>query len=505
MPKFTYPIPDAYLQVERKVAMEMTKFIIGVAGKNDSIIRSFSGLGEQRPQFDSIDAKSLSRDSAHWQHSSKLGVTFNEEYIEEDFLTTTVHQMNNPNVFADYELGIRVCPIYMPTEGTLTLTYRCEDRHEAQMFRDRFRTKVSENRQEFTTKAEYEYGLPRPMLEVIHEVHRLRENVAGYDESFSKWFYERVSKKFTILKTMSGSNPEPVFKERQEGIVAYFDMTTVPEIQQEQNGSVCTVSFDFKYRYEKPAMLYIDYPLVVHQQLIGKKFRGDGLTPRFSKFRGSKSYIKTCYDYFANMYTFPDGVQYGFRFPWYDEWLNPRERRDVYNVVTAVLSYAKGVAPIDITQIPGSEFTEVTLEYLRANYQAVTRYGESPLHLAIFEGDNPISSDKYHLDENLNLVFDMEIDLRKTYRMQLMLLGNLTILTEYHVERWREHGEFTRAVLQSLFPGDPVDVKLVGGRVFPKKELYEYIKRAPMTPTDFKLRARHILMTVMSVLIKTRR
>lgn len=507
MPRISLPIADVYTQVERKVAINMAKTIIKLAALDDDVIVSFPGKGEEQPLQGSRNDKDKGTETPNLSHSSKLSIQFTEEYEEADILTTTVHQINNLNLFADAELGIRMCPVYLPTTGRLTLTYRCEDEYEATQFRDRFRVKCSENRAEFILSSDYEYSMPKQFMLLLYQIWTLRENKAGYGESFSQWFNAHVSDKSTILTNLAGKQSLQAFRERQDNITAWFDFTTPPPINKEQQGAVRTVEFEFHYRYEKPAHMYMQWPIVIHQQLLPKMYRGDGVDKTYAKMEGSMSAINQGMQMFREMDTWPQGSYHGVRVPYFDEWINTTQHRDTSNIITLLVTLDKPDATntVSLKSLPFFKLKDTVVEYMSKYASRQTIYGKSPFLVTVYENDNKLSERLVKLDSDLTLHFDFVPDLRKTYRLQISLLCNLTILSDADIEELRLNPEMCTMILQAYFPKEKIEVKYIAGKLFPKKILWEYLRRAHRTPKHYLLNQERLLRRVGVFIVDTRR
>lgn len=505
MPRIIIPIPDVYEEVERRIAMAMSKLIVEVGGIQKDIPISYPGWSEQRTQQNSVGIKNDQSNPIRPSTTSKLSITMSEEYVESDYLTTTVHQQNNLNLFADGAIPVRMAPIYLPTEGTLTVTYRCLDLKEATAFRDYFRIRCSENRGEFILKAKYHYGFPIKAFAILEEIHRLRENVAGYGDTLADWIKNHISEKMSIVTTQAGTQPLMVFNEEQDNIVAFFDFTEPPEIQSADNGAVRTVDFTFKYRYEKPAYMLLKYPLVIHQQILGEKFRGDVSDKSYSKMQGSKSIISQNYDYFRNLYTKPDGMYVGVRIPYYDDWENPNQHQQTFNIVTALMAFrSENVGEtVDLNELPNYQLAPLVKQFFEENPAWITKYTASPFLVTVFKDDVPVSEDLIEMDSNLVVHFNFPMTLRNTYHIQISLLANLTIIENANLEKLREYPDLCKLIFQAFFPGDPVDVKYVGGKLFPKIQFWEYIRRAHNTPGHYKFNPKASLNLVGQFAIQT--
>lgn len=434
MPRATLPIPESYVTITRPVVMEVVRNIRDITGMQDDQFRiSYQGYPEQSAIFNtSLSETNDPGNTAFFNELGKVSIAVSETYQEDALTTTPIHYANELAVFLDKALNVEIKPLRHFSEVVIEFRYRAEDLQSARSWADMIRYKISEDRIENVHEIPYEYSLPTPFVMILGEIHRLRELQGGYNEDFGTWFNTHVSKKLTVLTKLNGEGTVLVFKEEQKNVYGWFDFTTPPVPEKGEYGSTFLASFSYTFRYEKPSAMAMYYPIVVHNQLLPKHFRGDHRDVQYAGMVGDMSLQNQRYDYFRKEQNVWQEQWEGIRLPKFDDWL-PKHLPSTHATLALIFCQVKESSPTvlgSIGTIPGYAIKEPWLSFIKEEHAFLKLPTGSVFQVLVFENDDQLDPTLIEIDHELTITIPVGLDIRKNYHVMLTLETDLSRLSE---------------------------------------------------------------------------
>lgn len=273
MPNVVTPVSNLEASVERPVILDIVRQVMELTQISSRTPIRFYGdeaKGAQKNSTIGDDGKGENR----WNYDDKLVIEVDEDYERDRFLSTAVKEAENQFIFRDSKLGVAIKPVYASTEVTIHFRYRARDKNQANRWRNEIRTRCSMQRGVKVHNATYHYQIPLKLLELLYEIWRLREAQAGYGEDFNKYFAERLTTNASIVSNLNGKEQHWAVGETQGRIQGYFDFEGIPDkAEKEGEHDTYTTTFAYKFHYDKPLECNMQYPIVIHQQLLGTDYR----------------------------------------------------------------------------------------------------------------------------------------------------------------------------------------------------------------------------------------
>jgi len=434
MPRAALPVPESYVSITRPVVVEVVRNVRDITGIQDDRFRiSYQGYPEQSHIFNTnTGSPNDPGDTAFFKELGKISVRVTENYQEDMLTTTPVHYANELAVFLDQALNVEIKPLRHFSEVVIEFQYRAEDLQSAKAWTDMIRYKISEDRIENVHELPYEYSLPIPFMLILGELHRLRERQGGYGEDFGTWFNNHVSKKLTVLTKLNGEGTLLVFNEEQKNVYGWFDFTTPPTPEKTENGSTFIATFSYTFRYEKPSAVAMYYPIVVHNQLLAKKFRGDQRDVQYAGMVGDMALQNQRFDYFRKEQNVWHEQWEGIRLPTFDDWL-PKQLPFSLATLALLFCQVNTAAPTslgNIANIPGYAIQDPWLSFMKEEHAFLALPTGSPFHVLVFENDDQLDSSLITIDDELNITIPTGLDIRKNYHVMLTVETDLSKLHE---------------------------------------------------------------------------
>jgi hypothetical protein len=460
MPIIVFPNEETQQSVTRSVVLAAVDAIREKTGIPDDIRIVYPGETETAPQPNST---MTGYTGPVFGAKETLLIEITEEHEEDALVATPVLQPESLAWFKDWALSTAVRPVYVESKITITVKYKARDKTTAERWRNQIRTKWAQSVAGYVFDASYMQLFPEEFLVILKEIHRLRESTAPYNEDWYTYFKGHTTPRLTTVTNQSGSHARYAFPETQSGIQGIFDFEGMPEEgSRESESSAWTVSFSFHFNYDKPVSAVMNYPVMIHNQVLDQYYRpAPEDTHKFPDrkvlYHGKYSYLNYQLESGSQLQRFAS--KYGdILVPEYSEFvpefvyprtnslvtfmmqLDLNDHRDVFNLPDAI------VAMLD------HEIKPAVLAFLRAEAKWLTKQAQTIYNVALYEGMELMQSTCLTVDANLNIKTTFDMNPRNIYHLRFGILWDWSMIPADRWEEIRKHGE---AVLESLKAIDP--------------------------------------------------
>jgi len=452
MSKFALDLSDTYETIIRPISLDIIEAIKRSTGipKNTRIIFADEG---NKPINNGSSLDDSTTD-AIFDHGDSINLRVSALYTPESMLTSAVYQKEHLEVFTDHKLGIHLTPVYGETELTMTVQYRAESKSAAERWQAGIKRKVAVGLKESIHDVDYHYLIPKHMLVMLVEFHELREQQAGYGEALQEYFQAHQSPKLTSLSNLAGNATTVGVRETQRGIVGYYSFDDIPELEQGESGSNWIAEFTYKVKFDRPTSMVIDYPLVIHNQLIPSKYID--LEADYNLKLSTYLAGMTRYNFNHMLENRPEvgsGIS-GYSIPCFDNWLPTQ----IIPSTTTVARILLGLSPdnltsvMSLTEMGDFAFDDIIVEYMKDVQQKLFLSGEAALMVNLYSGELIVDSTKLSIDEDLNITVSDDLDLRNIYHVRVSIANDWSRLSAKAIDYLRSHGTLCNLLLSSLAP-----------------------------------------------------
>lgn len=444
MPNISLPLDDLHDSVERPVIFSIVRELLEITELSDKTSISFYDDEGKAAQVGSLINPYPDRRNK-WPFDERVRIEVEEDFDPGYAYSIHTKQPEHIPIFKDEDIGAIIRPIYSPTKVVINFTYRARDKNQAMRWRNNIRGKAAMFRDVNLHEISYHTHLQEEFIVIIKELHRLRENVAGYGESFDTYFAQHLSDKASIKTNLGGKAVLWGVDERQIRVQGLFDFEGAPE-KGEKDGTndAWSVTFSYKFEYQKPIMMNMVYPIVVHNQVLSSKYRPTEKVYRLEDQNRSFSLSNRAYNAFESdtkvlTYKGNDGIS----IPAFDEFAPKSILPSTVNVMTClvVVDTAVGGNPrklMNLGDLGEVSLNPTVLDFIRQmEYPFLGKDYHSVFSLSLYRHGTLIESGSLHIDQNLDIYSNYDLDLRKTYRIRLGLVTNFTYLRKEALDRIR--------------------------------------------------------------------
>lgn len=457
MPNLVLTNPGVQDSVTRPVVLDIVRQILIWTGLPKDTQILFPGYDERPPQTGSTI--SIEKEFNFFDAHSMWKISIEEVHQEDRGLSMAVLYDDNPRIFDDEDARVWIRPAYSPCDVTLRIKSRFTDKNQAIRWREDIRTRIGMNRDVRTHFVSYSYLLPLEFIKVLEEIHRMREmeDQEPYGQTLEEYFQFYFSPKARLLSTMIGTNKQWGVAETQARILGYFDFQLHPE-QNEKDGesSVHNIEFTYTFKYDKPSASVMSYPLVINNQLINKNYRPTSRDERVEDYVQQYSQSAFNFRWFENSVPTENIGMPGISIPDFDDFLPARGTvpPDTLRVLTGLttIDLDNPLELLSLEQLGTHNLNDDVLEFMRTEYQWMTKLGMSIFNIMVYRNEYPLQKDHYTIGSDLMVRLVNPPSLRDTFHVRLSLFQRPRLLPKEAKDRLRNNCTLTRKIFSVLKP-----------------------------------------------------
>lgn len=459
MPQLMLPIPEVTDQVTRPIVLDIVRQIVTATRLDENAKILFPGDEEHTPLTGSTISKD-GKEIATFPHENQIKIEINETIESDNVLTRAVLKEEHLPIFRDSKLDILMKPVYAHTKTEIQFNIRFTDRATAKRWINEAKNKISLGRLYPLHEVTYSYTIPLPYIALLQEIHRLRENVAPYNEDFDTYFNKHKTPNVTELTNVGGKVVRKGVRETQQRILGMFDFVEEPERGSKDEADAWLIGFTYTIQYEKPSAVVLQYPIVVHNQLLDTKYRPDrrdAPTPKpYDVKRSYASSIKYMSIFETDSLYFNWIQNRGIAVPDFDEWLPSSVVEGTYRMVTYLIGLTEQdrIDLVNIKELPETSGLDKDLEsfLIHSELPFVNRPTESVFQVSLYEDFDMLDSSSIYIDSDYNIKATSNLDLRKQYHVRISVYWDWTKLSDAALDRLRRHPLVVKKLVGYLYP-----------------------------------------------------
>lgn len=448
MPNISLPLDDLHDSVERPVIFSVVKELLEITEISDKTNISFYDTEGKAAQVGSLITKDPEKRNK-WPFDERVRIEVDEDFDPNSFYSIHTKTPEHIPVFRDDAIGAVIRPIYSPTKVSISFTYRARDKNQAMRWRNNVRAKTAMYRDINLHELSYHTHLQEEFIVIIKELHRLRERVAGYGDSFDTYFAQHLSDKASIKTNLGGKSVLWGVDERQVRVQGLFDFEGAPEKgEKDGENDAWSISFTYRFEYQKPILMNMVYPIVVHNQVLSSKYRPVEKAYRVEDQSRSMSMSNRAYNAFeSDTKVLTHKGNDGLSIPAFDEFAPKSILPTTVNVMTClvVVDTTPGANPrklMNLAELGDTNLNPSILKFMKdVEHLFLGKDYQSIFSLSLYRHGSLLEENSLTVDSNLDIYSTFDLDLRKTYRIRLGLVTNFTYLRKEALDRIQAFGK----------------------------------------------------------------
>lgn len=389
MPIVTVPLKDVEQTITRPVIQQIIEQVRVNTGLKDSMKIFYPGdTGIMQSQGSSITSDNNNK--AVFEASEILFVEVTEVPDEEELGINPMTRKDVPPIFLDGDVGFMLRPTTQRYNYTVNFIYQSKSKTSVTRWRTSMLTKLQQDARQWLLSFQYGMTIPDEYKDLITNIHKNREEVDPYGETLGDYLKRYCSDQTTIIGNQAGEEKELVFTKKDTRVVGQFDFGAIPdEPSYDQGQGLWSISFPFKFNWQKPAEIAANYPIAVHNAMLPDRF----VIPKSTHYANAGENFNTVRDGFVadmerfEMNTVMDvSARVGghLRLPYFDDHSFPPSITSYSPVFSALC----GLDPDDPTRIidlandlDDWRLDPIILDYLLSERDKIVRPYESVFYL----------------------------------------------------------------------------------------------------------------------------
>jgi hypothetical protein len=438
--------------VTRPVILEITRSLFEITGIPKDTRIFYPDEDNKRAQ----PGSTINRDGVpvFFQSAGEVAIEVEENYERDRILAHAIVRPENLFIFRDDALQVAIKPAYSPTDVTINFKYRALDKSSALRWRDDLMNRVAMSQEINLHKVSYSYFLPTACIDLLTEVHRLRENVDPYGDTFEQYFTKMASNKVSKVTNLSGEQFAYAVAETQRRIQGYFDFEGAPERgDKTDENATWTISFSYKFNYDKPIECVLRYPLMVHNQVIGDDYRPTPMPD--SNEEHLRSYaLSTSAFYEFESGKKPLSAEFGFRIPEYDD-MQPSDALPYTRMVFQAMTTVDDAYPthfLSLKDLGDIEFKPEIIAFMKGEAPFMNKPYQSIFNVGMTCMGVLSAAKNVWVDTDLDVHCSYIRNKRNYYHVILSIVTNLEMLSKDALDRLRNNGGVLISILDAIDP-----------------------------------------------------
>lgn len=487
MPRFALEIEETYQNILRPAILKISDDILDLTSIKDETDIAFAGFAKQVINGQSVMG-SDEEDNVNFSHDNRLTIESEVTYPEDKIFDSAPFKGSMAPIVFDEDLSIKVVPVLYQRKVDLSFVLRMTDRPSAMRWIGEIRRRVGQTLKQMYHRIDYSYPIHGKMINTLKHLYDLKENQAGNGETFGEWIVRNAGIELTTLTNRAGDGELLAVKQTQIGIKGQYSFNPVPETVKGDSGDTYTVSFTYSFEFDCPTSLTIEYPLVVHNQLVDQGYRAscDHNVPLVlgtpTKLQWGMGYAD---NQFRTFRPFEPVV-----LPCFDDWLPdqiPMKTAGVYTSMIAV----DVENPFDVMDLKdlGGEFTlaDWLVDMMSLYHDKLPILSESPVVVTLYKNDLWVDDRLLKVSPDLKLTTTEPMDITARYHVRLSLYVDLTLLSESAIRTLLKHGKRCTCLLATLAPELIKQIpKILSNGAMRKIEFWKFIRQLHETNAMYK-------------------
>lgn len=459
MPIFISEVPELDLNVRRPVVDKIIRDLFDQTNiRPDELNIIQMGSADAIPALNSSMNQSVKKERLN--ADTRIEVTISEEVTNK--INAPVRYNEYPMIFCDEDLFVQMKTSYKQTKNTIDVTFISKSRADALNWMNSIQRQVSQRSFNPIHTVEYYYPIPIQYMYALSKIHELREKIAPYNESFGKWLRDHFTDTMTTITNQAGTQIQFAIKEVQTNVIGYYEFSEDPPKPEKGNGETnWTVSFSYSFWYERPADCLIEYPIVIHNQIIPKEIRDDrkieDLYPLHYTLTNSGQA-------FANFNAYNRPLQKFDKFtgnavPHFDDWF-PSYFLPDYESMIRVASCVDPNNPKWVGSLLDTDpyvYKEAIIKYMKDEYKWLNKRSENLFLISLHRFNQLYATDNLIIDNELNVFTKQDMGLRDMWHLDTDVCNDISVLSDRALEALGKHPDAFDAYVDAYYPGTPLD------------------------------------------------
>lgn len=417
----------------------------------------------------------------------------------------------NPEIFHDAKLGVRVTPTHQQTRLEMTIRLRSTDRDKLIKWLAGFnRTRTLRGGTNYH-QVQYLYVVPDPIIAYIRDIHYLSEQVHPYGITLAEYLKKHAGGKLSRQTMLNGKSDKIAVNIHASGVMGqYGEIPPAPE--RNTDAAYSEIEFTYTVRYEKPVSLTLEWQPTIHNQRVPKDYIKFFHRPNPVQLPPGLPDTTT-----AKLIDIPfpkENAPVIFVDP-VDPWQVPRVREDYQPLmyVPIQLDLTDPFDVLDLKSLVAHGLPQYVLDLLALVPTLADDPYQGAFLVELFAVDHEVTQPGLVINDQLEVRIAPKCHVfpRQRHYLQIAALEDLSRLNDRYLERLRYNPTLCLQLIQLFIPtmtlsGDRGHLKVVGDPPHVTMDSWSKVLKTIPTTSEYYIRYyMQFFSLVMSLNITVRR
>jgi len=374
----------------------------------------------------------------------RINIFAREEYNQDDIASTAVLQNNSFPIFRDNTNDIFINLVYIKVDYTLEVAYTSPSRTECIRWRDDIRARLSQMQSHMVHDVSYIVFLPTIVQDFISDMHENINRLAPID--IVEYFRIHGDNRLRLYTDLNSNNPQIGLEEIQTRILGLYDFSPLPEeVEKDKETGTYTVKFNYKFSFDRPALVRIMYPIMVANKIVPSKYLEHITNPlNYLNQEKKKNLVYTQSGHFLSKFEAHRQLEYRIntdlpiRIPYFDNY-QERKMFPGYAVQATILVDINEVDKrtlLNLKDLKRYHIRDDILQYIingEKNY--ITKPYQSFIYIGVSQRDKHYNNHILTIDDDLNVKSTVDLDLMRETRIIFNFIYDFTYLNKAALQR----------------------------------------------------------------------
>lgn len=455
MPNARIEIPDTENAIFRPVVLDVVRQLCEITGIPTDTRILFPGDKTETYQQGSTIGEirsNVERTSLPFNDQIRIDVT---EQTYQGNMALSAYRSDMTPIFYDNKLGVALRPVKIATDVELEIKFRSASKSQALGLKNRLETNLMSYGDINLHEANYHYMIPEWIVDLLSCVHKQREAIAGYGDTFDVYLAEHSKTNLTVIANQSGSARSLAYAEKCVRIQGLYDFDIAPQKgTNEDSASTWITTFTYKFQYDKPVACHVSYPVIVHNQLLPRKFVFHDTAPNLDNKRKVFSQAGSIHHYFETQDRLTNYGAYerAITIPKFDEFKPNIELGETETIYTALITVDLDNPKVilNLNELGDYMVDPDIYTYLKDISADLTVPYKTPYLVSLYENGVLTNDRKIYVDGDLNVVSRTELNPRNMYQVRFSIVKNIFAIDSRSLKMLVLHKEALIKTLLSM-------------------------------------------------------
>lgn len=457
MPNIHAPLPETQQNIFRPVVLDIVRQIQKLTQmKEATIYFPDDPTGKIATNTGTIDSKSQDR-FATLSNKRRNTIRVEEEADKDEMSPTFFNGQEYPGIFEDRLLNVKLSPVYAKHNVKIEIEYTCESKTEAERWYQDIRMKLSRLSDINMHKAQYHYNIHSKMFDIVAKVYELRESQAPYGETLDQYIHSHSTDRLTIVSDLVNKKRIFAVSETQIEITGIYEFDGIPQkAEKEKESGTWTISFEYRFNYDKPIGAHLRYPVIVHNKTMplewvnftSEETRAIASAPTASS-RSQSAFRMFRADEVMDRVKSRDGI---IRLPRFDDFKSTVDLRSSAGVLQALacLSPDDKKTVLSLQDLDDVVLDDDVIAFMKTEYLYLAQPYKSIFNISLYQNNNLQDYRRLEVDQNLVVKSTEDLDIRKQYRVRLSVITDIDLLDNSVIPRLRLYPQVLNKILRAI-------------------------------------------------------